>query len=123
MIAETKGAEVQEAIDILVALVQGFADDGIEDAIAMVGEDNEYVLRALEKYNIALQKLSNEKYDKAVKYFRLAFKNAMKARVRWVPESFLDDLLDRIADIQELKEGEEISSSFYCPVVYKIDGN
>lgn len=108
--AEIYGAEVQEAIDILVALVRGLADDAIEDAIEMVGEDNEFVLRALEKYDIALQKLSNEKYDKAVKYFKLAFKNAMKARVRWIPESFLDDLLDRIADIQELKEGEEISS-------------
>jgi parallel beta-helix repeat protein len=110
MCAEINGADVQEPIDILVSLVQGFADDGIEDAIEMVGEDNEFVIRALEKYDIALQKLSNEKYDKAVKYFRLAFKNAMKARVKWIPESFLDDLMDRIADIQELKEGEEISS-------------
>ncbi len=110
MCAEINGADVQEPIDILVSLVQGFADDGIEDAIEMVGEDNEFVIRALEKYDIALQKLSNEKYDKAVKYFRLAFKNAMKARVKWIPESFIDDLMDRIADIQELKEGEEISS-------------
>lgn len=114
MCAELNGADVQEAIDTLVALVQGFADDGIEDAIAMVGEDNEFVLRALEKYNIALLKLSNEKYDKAVEYFRLAFKNSMKARVTWVPESFLDDLLDRIADIQELKEGD-IS---FCALYY-----
>jgi len=112
--AEIYGAEVQEAIDILVALVRGLADDAIEDAFEMVGEDNEFVIRALEKYDIALQKLSNEKYDKAVKYFRLAFKNAMKARMKCVPESFLDDLLDRIADIQELKEGDISSCALDC---------
>ncbi|MFX0011724.1 MAG: hypothetical protein ACFE9R_15530, partial [Candidatus Hermodarchaeota archaeon] len=100
---------VQEVIDVLVTLVRGLTEDAIEDAIEMVGEDNHFVVIAIEKYDIALQKLIYNKFDKAVEYFRIAYKYAMKARVEWVPEFFIDDLQGLIADIQELKEEEDIS--------------
>jgi len=106
MYAQDLGADTQEIIDSLINLVQGIVDQALEDAINMVGEDNYHIIVAQEKYNLALQKLANGKYDKAVRYFKRAYKNAMKARCEWIPESYLDDLLDRLAEIQELKTGD-----------------
>ena len=100
--AQEFGAETQEIIDALIELVQFMADKAINEATEMVGADNKFVIRAQEHYSTALVKLSNGKYHKAVKFFKRAYKNAMKARCQWIDEGYIDDLVDHLDDIRDL---------------------
>ncbi len=79
MKAEKKGADTQDVIDELVALVQGIAETAIEDAIGTVGPDDLHVVKAQEHYDKALGNLADGKYDKAIKEFKNAYREAMKA--------------------------------------------
>jgi len=79
MKAQKKGAGTQSVIDDLVALVQGITEEAIEDAIETVGADNLHVVKAQEHYDKAFEKLADGKYDAAIKEFKKAYKEAMKA--------------------------------------------
>lgn len=108
MKAQEKGADTQHVIDNLVALVKAIVHLALEDAVEMVGVDHKHVVKAQKYYDKALDKLSEGKYDKAIKEFKKAYKEAMKAREDWVPEPFPDMLEERIAEVQKLQT-EDIS--------------
>jgi len=74
MKAQKKGADTQAVIDQLVALVRGITYDAIE----AVGADNPHVIKAQKHYNKALQNIEEGKYDRAIKEFKKAYKEAMK---------------------------------------------
>ena len=77
--AQKKEAETQDIIDDLVELVKGKVDKALEDAIEYAGEDNPNVVKAQIHYDKALDNLIKEKYDKAIKDFKNAYKEVMKA--------------------------------------------
>jgi len=79
MDAQDEGADTQDAIYALVSLVTGLVDSALEDAIEMAGADNDHVMKAQEHYNEALEILAAGDYDKAIKEFERAYKEAMKA--------------------------------------------
>ena len=82
MKAQKDGADtldVQDVIDDLVALAQEIAYEAIEDAIAEVEPDNRHVVKAQEHYDKALGNWEDGKYDRAIKEFKKAYKEAMKA--------------------------------------------
>jgi len=79
MKAQEKGAGTQDVIVELVALVQGIAEEAIEDAIETVGADNLHIVKAQEHYEKALGNLADGKYDAAIKKFKNAYREAMKA--------------------------------------------
>jgi len=74
----------------------------MDKTIEEVGEDNKFILRAIDDYNTALLMIELEEYDEVVKYFKNSFRNIMKARTKLIIESFVSDLYDRLAEIQEL---------------------
>ncbi len=80
MKAQKEGANTQGVIDELVALVQGIAEEAIEDAIDTVGADNlHHVVKAQEHYDKACDEKLAGKYDRAIKEFKKAYREAMKA--------------------------------------------
>jgi len=79
MKAQKEDADTQDVIDELVDLVQGIAEKAIEDAIGSVGPENLHVVKAQEHYDKALGNLADGKYDAAIKNFKNAYKEAMKA--------------------------------------------
>ena len=102
MDAQKEDVDTQKVIDNLVELVQGMEDTAMEDAITRVGEDNNHIRDAQKDYESALEKLEDGKYDKAIKEFKKAFEDLMKARSEWVPEPYIDKLEYRLAEIQNL---------------------
>lgn len=44
-----------------------------------------------------------EQYEEAVRFFKQSYKNVLKARVKLIEESFVNDLLDRLLEVQDLK--------------------
>ncbi|UCG02612.1 MAG: hypothetical protein JSW11_01200 [Candidatus Heimdallarchaeota archaeon] len=67
------GAGTQEVIDNLIDLVQCIVDQAMNDAIELVGEENPHVIEAQEKYENALTKIGQGKYDNAIKEFKRAY--------------------------------------------------
>ncbi len=106
MDAQDDGAHVQDVIDEIINLVREIVDQSLSDAIVMVGEDNKHVVKARDNYDTAGEKLEEGKYDKAINKFEKAYRDTMKARCDWVPKSYVVNLEDRLAEIQELKLGD-----------------
>jgi len=108
MKAQDKGEDTQAIIDDFVELelVRAIVDDALEDAIERVGADNSHVVKAQQHYNKYLDKITEGKYDKAVKELKTAYKEAMKARGEWVPGSFIAGLEASILEVQDLQTGE-----------------
>ncbi|UCF15494.1 MAG: right-handed parallel beta-helix repeat-containing protein [Phycisphaerales bacterium] len=82
MKAQKDGADTEDteaAIDGLVDLAQAIAEEAIDYASDTAGADNLHVVKAQEHYDNALQNEDDGKYDKAVKEFNKAYKEAMKA--------------------------------------------
>jgi len=79
MKAQKEGANTQDVIDQLVELVQGIAGEAIKDAIEVAGEDNPHVIKAQKHYDKAFGNLADGKYDRAIKEFKKAYREAMKA--------------------------------------------
>ena len=79
MKAQKDGADVQSIIDELVDLVKDIVDNSMSETIDMIGDDNKHITKAMEKYNKALQKLAEGKYDHYVKHLGEAYKEIMKA--------------------------------------------
>ncbi len=82
MKAQEKGADTQGVIDDLVDLVKGIT----RDAIAAVEPDNlnsvkaqEHYVKALDERDKALDEKLAGKYDRAIKKFKNAYREAMKA--------------------------------------------
>ncbi len=76
------GAEVQSIINTLVEMVQNMVDEAIIEAIEKAGEEDKLVIKALERYSQALAKVSEGQFDKAINLFEIAYRNAMRARMR-----------------------------------------
>jgi len=82
MKAQKDGADaddVQDVIDDLVALAEGIAEEAIYYAVNTVGADNRHVVKAWEHFDKALGNKLDGKYDKAIKEFKKAYTEAMKA--------------------------------------------
>ena len=106
MDAQDDGADTQEIIDAIVDLVQGIVNQSIDNTIEMIGEDDKNVIKAQEKYDKALELLEDGKFDKAINQFEKAYKQIMKAHSKYVPAGYMDDLEERLVDIEALKEGD-----------------
>lgn len=96
------GANTQEIVDSIIFLVQYIVEDAMEKTIDIVGEDNKFIIRALEDYDMALLMIEMEDYGDAVKFFKDSLRNIMKARCKLITESFVSDLINRVNEIQEL---------------------
>ena len=79
MKAQKQDADTQRVIDNLVELVKGITDKVLVDAIEMAGINNKNVVKAQKHYEEALENLAEGKYDKAIKEFKNALKDAEKA--------------------------------------------
>lgn len=102
MEAEELGANTQEMIDSITHLTQYIVEYAMEKTIDIVGEDNKFILRAIDDYDTALLMIELEEYDNAVMFFKNSLRNIMKARTKLIIESFVSDLYDRLYEIQEL---------------------
>ena len=105
MNAQDKGADTQAIIDDLVELVKTIVDKALEDAIEIVGSDHSHVVKAQQHYSKALDKIAEEKYDKAINKFQKAYEKAMKARGEWVPASFIVSIENDILNVQIMQTG------------------
>ena len=102
MKAQGKGADTEEIMDTLVDFIDGLVTNTIEDTLELVDEDNKHIGKAQEHYEKAFEKLDDGDYDKAIKEFKKAYKETMKARGEWVPDPFiemLEEALDEISDM------------------------
>ncbi|GAG66746.1 unnamed protein product, partial [marine sediment metagenome] len=96
------GANTQEIVDSIIFLTQYIVEDAMEKTVDIVGEDNKFIIRALDDYDIALMNIEMENYGDAIKFFKYSLRNIMKARCKLITETFVSDLLDRVNEIQEL---------------------
>ncbi|MFW9968792.1 MAG: ABC transporter substrate-binding protein [Candidatus Odinarchaeota archaeon] len=83
MSAQDNGADVQSIIDTIIEMVKDIAETAINEAIALVGEYNTFVGKAIEDFNQALVKVSEGEYDKAVMLFRNAYLMAKLVSCLW----------------------------------------
>ncbi|MEW6069304.1 MAG: PKD domain-containing protein [Candidatus Thermoplasmatota archaeon] len=80
----------------------------IRYAKGLVGPNNKHIIKALEKYYEAVEKLAGERYHyyggyaQAIEKFKQAYREAWKARGEWVPKSYIAGLQNAINDVQYL---------------------
>ena len=81
MKAQEDGALTEDFIDDLVELAEGIADEAIKDAFDAVYPDidNHHLVKAQEHFVKAGENWVDGKYDKAIKEFKKAYTEAMKA--------------------------------------------
>jgi len=99
------GVQTQMTVDCLIFLVKFIVEDVMGETIEIVGEDDRFIIKAINHYDTALLMLEIENYGGAVRFFKHSYRNIMKARGELIGESFVDDLLDQLEKIQELKTG------------------
>jgi tetratricopeptide (TPR) repeat protein len=89
---------------------QWLAEIVFEDAIEKAGADNHHVIKAQKHYDKAFEYMAEGRYDKAIDEFKKMWKDSLKARAKWVPESFENTLAEIIVELQELQEEGNISA-------------
>lgn len=97
------GVTSQEAISVIMFVLRYLVNQTLQETLDAVGEENKFIIRAIEDHDIALQMYEMERYEDSVKFLKYSYRNSMKARGELIGESFVGDLLDRLNEIQELK--------------------
>lgn len=81
-----KGYDVTNIIDILINGVENKIQETIFNAKTRVDANNTHLQKAQEKFDLAIQKLSENNYDAALEQFKNAYKHASKALEDALPE-------------------------------------
>jgi len=96
----------QEVINVIMFVLRYVVDEFLQETISNVGEENKFIIRAVDDYNIALQMIQMERYEEAVTFFKFSYRNIMKAKGEVINELFVNDLLDRLTEVQDLQTDE-----------------
>ena len=83
MDAQDDRANIQSNIKNIIHMVQDLVETAINVAIGVAGENNRFVVKALDNFNKALLKVSKGQYDKAMIYFKNAYLEASLANCIW----------------------------------------
>jgi len=81
-----KGYDVTNIIDILINGVENKVQETIFNAKMRVDANDAHLQKAQEKFDLAIQKLSENNYDAGLEQFKNAYKHASKALENALPE-------------------------------------
>lgn len=81
-----KGYDVTNIIDILINGVENKVQETIFNAKMRVDANNTHLQKAQEKFDLTIQKLSENNYDAALEQFKNSYKHASKALENALPE-------------------------------------
>ena len=70
----------QEVFNVIMFLLRYVVDEILQETIDTVGEENKFIIWAIEDYDNALQMIQMERYEDAVKFFKFSYQNIMKVR-------------------------------------------